>query len=54
VAPAAHQPLGPDSAADLDWIFKLEHERPGKLAHYRGIHQFWLHCEKDRLGVRQK
>jgi hypothetical protein len=50
----AGQELDQILEAEVNWIFKLEHERPGKLAHYRGIHQFWLHCEKDRLGVRQR
>lgn len=30
--------------------FKVEHEIPEKLAHYRGLIRFWLHCEKERLG----
>jgi hypothetical protein len=29
--------------------FKIAHERPEKVEHYRGIHNFWLHCEKNRL-----
>ena len=32
--------------------FKIAAERPKKLAHYRGIHQFWLKCERDRLGIK--
>lgn len=37
---------------EVNWVFKIPHERPRKLAHYRGLHQFWLHCERDRLGLR--
>lgn len=31
--------------------FKIAQEVPAKIAHYRGIHHFWLHCEKERLGL---
>ncbi len=31
--------------------FKIPLERPAKLAHYKGIHNHWLHCEKERLGL---
>ncbi len=34
---------------DIEKYFKLETERPGKYAHYRGILDFWLHAEEDRL-----
>ena len=30
--------------------FKIPHEVPGKVMHYRGIHHFWLKCERDRLA----
>jgi hypothetical protein len=30
--------------------FKVPEEVPEKVAHYRGLHNFWLHCEKTRLG----
>lgn len=46
------------SSEDFDGIvsesveryFKFPHEWPAKKMHYRGIHQFWLHCEQNRLG----
>lgn len=25
--------------------------RPQKMKHYMGLHRFWLHCERDRLGL---
>ncbi|PKK91208.1 MAG: hypothetical protein CVV64_05410 [Candidatus Wallbacteria bacterium HGW-Wallbacteria-1] len=31
--------------------FKIPHERPEMMAHYEGIHDFWLHCERERLGL---
>ncbi len=31
--------------------FKIPHEQPRKVAHYKGIHAYWLHCEKSRLGL---
>lgn len=31
--------------------FKFPHEWPEKKMHYNGIHQFWLHCERGRLGI---
>ena len=38
--------------AEVNYIFKIPHERPQKLAHYRGIHRFWLHCERDRMALK--
>ena len=29
--------------------FRIPEEVPPKIEHYRGIHKFWLTCEKDRL-----
>jgi hypothetical protein len=34
--------------------FKIPHERPDKIAHYRGIHNFWVHCERERLNARKE
>ena len=31
--------------------FRIEREHPAKLAHYRGIHRFWLECDRERLGL---
>ena len=31
--------------------FKLPHEQPEKITHYRGIHQYWLAYESNRLGL---
>ncbi len=31
--------------------FKIAHEIPRKIEHYRGIHSFWLHCERRRLDA---
>ncbi|NUM33934.1 MAG: hypothetical protein HUU50_05290 [Candidatus Brocadiae bacterium] len=39
---------------EVEYYFKIQEERPGKLAHYKGIHQFWLNCEKDRLSQGKK
>ncbi|MBI3893418.1 MAG: hypothetical protein HY303_18015 [Candidatus Wallbacteria bacterium] len=33
-----------------DRYFKIKAELPEQLQHYRGIHAFWCHCEKTRLG----
>jgi len=38
--------------AEVTKHFKIARERPAKLAHYRGIHQFWLKCERERLGIK--
>lgn len=35
----------------VERYFKFPHEWPEKKMHYKGIHQFWLHCERDRLGL---
>lgn len=34
---------------DIERFFKIPEERPAKYAHYRGILDFWLYTEKDRL-----
>jgi len=34
---------------DVARLFKIEDERPDKYAHYRGIMDFWAHCEKENL-----
>jgi hypothetical protein len=31
--------------------FKIPKEVPQKIMHYKGIHQYWLKCESDRLGL---
>jgi hypothetical protein len=31
--------------------FKIPHEVPKKIAHYVGIHRFWIKCERERLGL---
>lgn len=31
--------------------FKIPQEVPQKVAHYKGIHKYWLHCEAQRLGL---
>jgi hypothetical protein len=31
--------------------FKIPQEQPEKIVHYRGIHQYWLHCERVRLKL---
>lgn len=38
----------------VERYFSLPQERPEKNLHYRGIHQFWLHCERERLGLNQQ
>jgi len=30
--------------------FTIPEEIPQKVDHYRGLHHFWIKCEKDRLG----
>ncbi|MEZ0374373.1 MAG: hypothetical protein ACAI44_35125, partial [Candidatus Sericytochromatia bacterium] len=35
----------------VERYFKFPHEWPNKKMHYKGIHQFWLHCERNRLGL---
>ena len=35
----------------VERYFKFPHEWPNKKMHYKGIHQFWLHCERTRLGI---
>jgi len=32
-------------------FFKVEHEVPAMIEHYRGIHRFWCYCERERLGL---
>jgi len=34
--------------------FKLAHEVPPKLMHYKGILRFWVKCEAERLGLSQR
>ena len=31
--------------------FKIGDEVPQKIMHYSGIHNFWVQCERERLGV---
>lgn len=38
----------------VERYFKFEHEWPEKKMHYQGIHQFWIHCEKGRLGIEEE
>lgn len=38
----------------VERYFKFEAEWPEKKMHYHGIHQFWLHCEKSRLGIKDE
>lgn len=35
----------------VERYFKFPHEWPNKKMHYQGIHAFWLHCERNRLGI---
>lgn len=35
----------------VERYFKFPHEWPNKKMHYKGIHHFWLHCERTRLGI---
>jgi len=35
----------------VERYFKFPHEWPNKKMHYKGIHHFWLHCERTRLGL---
>lgn len=50
--------LGYFSSEDFDKIivesvkryFMIPEEIPSKIDHYRGLHNFWVHCEKNRLG----
>lgn len=35
----------------VERYFKFRHEWPNKKMHYKGIHHFWLHCERTRLGI---
>lgn len=39
--------------AEVKSRFRIAHEHPAKLAHYRGIHRFWLDCDRERLGLRE-
>lgn len=34
--------------------FSIPHERPQKVMHYRGIHAFYLQCERQRLGIEEE
>ena len=33
-------------------FFKVDHEIPAMIEHYRGIHNFWCHCEREKLGLK--
>ncbi|MCR4316939.1 MAG: hypothetical protein NUW37_11395 [Planctomycetes bacterium] len=35
----------------IERYFKIPEERPLQYRHYRGIVEFWLHCERQRLGI---
>lgn len=37
----------------VERYFKFPHEWPNKKMHYKGIHHFWLHCERGRLGIEE-
>jgi hypothetical protein len=34
---------------EVKYYFKIPREVPGKIEHYLGIHNFWLHCELERM-----
>ncbi len=34
---------------EVDYFFKAPEEKKRMLAHYMGLHDFWLHCERGRL-----
>ncbi|MGV8119045.1 MAG: hypothetical protein AB2L14_04690 [Candidatus Xenobiia bacterium LiM19] len=34
--------------------FKIAQERPAKIQHYQGIHNFWIHCERERLAPKKE
>ena len=34
---------------EVKYYFTLRHEWPQKIAHYRGIHEFYLSCEREKL-----
>ncbi len=38
---------------EVRYYFKIPQEQPAKVEHYLGIHNFWLHCELDRLRARR-
>ncbi len=38
--------------AQAERYFKIKAEVPEQLMHYRGIHAFWCHCERTRLGAK--
>lgn len=35
---------------EISYYFKIPEERPHQVAHYQGIHNFWLTCQKDQLA----
>ncbi len=37
--------------AQVKQFFKFPHEWDQQNMHYRGIHAFWCHCERQRLGL---
>jgi hypothetical protein len=36
---------------EVRYYFKISEEIPQKLAHYQGLHEFWLRCERDNLHL---
>lgn len=36
---------------EVSQTFRDPHTRPRWMKHYLGLHRFWLHCERDRLGL---
>lgn len=39
---------------EVGYYFKLPAERPLKVQHYLGIHNFWMHCELQRIRARTR
>lgn len=35
---------------DVSRFFRVKEERPAKYAHYKGILDFWAHCEREKLN----
>ncbi len=35
---------------EVGYYFNIPKEIPEQIAHYQGIHNFWIQCEKHRLG----
>lgn len=38
---------------EVKYYFKIGEEVPQKMAHYKGLHEFWLRCERDRLHIKE-